>query len=154
MRDFASIMQFVGFLAYSLPVVWCATMLLLLRAQQTPVHTIRRFQKMGPALGIALGACIFGGMLGVWLDHGAFELRFTSESDRLEAAIAVTFFLVWVSNIKLEIWTLDPIRKLDQSANDDPFANPKYHRAATSFTRHVYLHALGVISVLLLSFVR
>ncbi len=154
MREFASILQVAGFLVYALPIIVCATMMLKSKAATPPIQLVRRFQQLGPIMGIALGACIFGSLLGVWMDRGEFELGLANQRDRLDTAIAISFFAVWVSNIKLEIWTLDPVRKSDPAPSGSPSDMAAYKTAVAAFRRHIILHALGVLSVALLSFAR
>ena len=154
MREIASILQITGFAVYSVPLLWYAARLFGMNPGQPPLNVIRQFQRVGPVLGLALGGCIFGALVGAWMDHGAFELSLSSHEARLETAIVVTFFSVWLSNIKLEIWTLDPIRKNDCDPHGDPTSNPAYCEAAGALKRHLTLHALGVLSVVVLSSVR
>ena len=154
MREIALTLQIVGFAVYSVPIIWYAMRLFRMTPDAPLVPLIRRFQRVGPVLGLALGACIVGGLVGAWMDHGGFELGLSSNAERLDSAIAVTFFSVWVSNIKLEIWTLDPIRKADTEPESDPSTNPRYCAAAMTLKRHLALHALGVISVIILGAVR
>jgi len=148
MRELATILQNVGFLAYALPILWCTT--LLIRPGKE-VKTLRRFRRVGPLLGFALGACILGTLAGIWIDHSAFELRWQTDQDRLESAMYITFFAVWISNIKLEIWSLEGVRKIDNDPAADPTDSAAFAGAVATVRRHLNLHSVGILSVLALS---
>lgn len=74
------------------------------------------YRAWGAILGLSMGALIFGG-LGAWfLQHGqTFTWPAASERDQLSIAKHGVFLLLWTSSFHLEIWTLDPIRKLQAS---------------------------------------
>ena len=151
MRDLAHIFQLVGFWLYALPILWCAGTLLVKREVHANIGTLRRFQTLGPLLGLSLGGCIFGAIVGTWMDHGEFSMDWSSQEGRLEAAALISFFAVWVSNIKLEIWTLEPVRKLDNRVPDLPERSEAFEQAVGSLRLHLALHSLGIISVIVLS---
>ena len=67
-----------------------------------------------------------------------------------ETVLYVTFFLVWVSNVKLEIWTLDPLRKFDPNPAVTPTLNEAYTYLIPPIQRHLNLHSVGLISVFMI----
>jgi len=71
------------------------------------------YRAWGAILGLAMGTLILGG-LGAWyLQHGqSFRWPLDSVADQLSVAKHLVFLVLWVSSFHLEIWTLDPIRKL------------------------------------------
>ena len=150
MRELVQILQYAGFALYALPILWSVLALMRASAASESLKTLRHFRRLGPLLGLSLGACILGTLAGIWLDHGVFELRWSTEAARVESAMYITFFAVWVSNIKLEVWTLEPLRKLDPEATQTPVFDDRYGHAVRSIQRHMTLHAVGLISVIVL----
>ncbi|MEC9391510.1 MAG: hypothetical protein VX944_15665, partial [Myxococcota bacterium] len=78
------------------------------------------------------------GLVQMWLEEQSFPLF---DPDRRWQTAA--FLALWVSNIKLEIWTLEPARKAPASADD--------HRLALPVLRHLYLHSAAIAAVLAVS---
>jgi len=150
MRDAATIIQHVGFLLYALPTLWCTFALYRHRTAEASLPAIRSFKRIGPLLGLSMGACILGTLSGIWLEHGEYEFRWATPTDQAETAMYITFFAVWVSNIKLEIWTLEPLRKLDPNSAKEPALSEPYTSALQATKRHLTLHAVGLISVMVL----
>ena len=150
MRDLAQFCQYTGFLLYSVPIFWFAFSLLRASTEEKSLERLRNFRSLGPLLGLSFGACIFGTLAGIWLDHGEFTLRWSTQTDRAESALHITFFAVWISNIKLEIWTLDPLRKLDSSPTVTPVIDDPLRTAMHATRRHIALHTVGLLAVLIL----
>ena len=95
---------------------------------------LRAYTRVGPLLGIAMGACIAAALAELWMTHQAFPLL-----DAEHLPMTVAFLVVWVSNIKLEIWTLEPIRKATEwSPSTD---------ALKSLRRHLWVHCLALGAV-------
>ena len=121
-----------------------------LKDQPALVQALRIFRRTGPILGLSMGMCILGTVAGQWLDHQAFELYWATDSDRVESAMYITFFAIWVSNIKLEIWTLEPMRKIDNDLSIKPANIEAFHSAAGPARGHLMLHSVGILSVIIL----
>ena len=66
------------------------------------------FRKFGVILGLSLGMTLLPLIAWLWLSRGHYY-----PSNVLETWAMGMGFAAWVSNILLEIWTLDPIRKHD-----------------------------------------
>ena len=150
MRDLAQFCQYTGFLLYAVSMFWCAFAVLRASTEEASLVRLRRFRSIGPLLGLSLGACIFGTLVGIWMDYGEFTLRWTTPIERTESAMYMTFFAVWVSNIKLEIWTLDPLRKLDPDPVVIPPIKPPLSTAIQTTRRHIALHTVGILAVVIL----
>ncbi len=76
------------------------------------VAVMNVYRAWGAILGLSMGALIFGG-LGAWtLAHDGFSWPQETLGDQLSAIKQGVFLVLWVSSFHLEIWTLDPIRKL------------------------------------------
>ena len=74
--------------------------------------TMGRFQAWGPGLGLSMGALIFGGLATYWVQHGSFSWPLDTPQQQLVAAKHAIFLVLWLSAFHLEIWTLDPVRKI------------------------------------------
>lgn len=85
-------------------------------------------------LGLAMGACIAAALAEIWMMHRAFPI-FDAENLPLTAS----FLVLWVSNIKLEVWTLEPIRK---STNWSPGT-----AELKSLMLHLWVHVLALGAV-------
>ena len=72
------------------------------------------FRKFGVILGLSLGTTILSSIILTWCERQSFYPQSTLETLGLGVG-----FVMWVSNIILEIWTLDPIRKFDLHLLDD-----------------------------------
>jgi|GEM_PF-3458573 len=72
------------------------------------------FRKFGVILGLSLGTTILSSIVLTWLSRSSFYPQSTLETIGLGIG-----FTMWVSNIILEIWTLDPVRKFDLDLLDD-----------------------------------
>lgn len=72
------------------------------------------FRKFGVILGLSLGTTILSSVVLTWFDRVSFYPQSTLETIGLGIG-----FVMWVSNIILEIWTLDPVRKFDLDLLDE-----------------------------------
>lgn len=142
------ILRDLGFLAYGGPIVAFAV-LVGVRAHLpaiTPVNLIRAYRSWGPGLGLSLGLCVFAALTANYLQHDGFSWSL----DRpMELFAWAAFFSVWVSNIRLEIWTLDPLRMLDKDSEITDQA--AYDSAADELGRHLTAHAFLVVLTLVLT---
>jgi hypothetical protein len=145
--DLALLVRDLGFLLYGGPMVAFAVLVVLRdRLPGAASHeVIRTYRSWGPGLGLSLGACVFGALAAHWLTYGAFDWTL----DRpLEAAAWLMFLLMWMSNIQLEVWTLEPLRKLDR---DRGLADPaQYADKSPRLARHMGVQAALVLFVAVL----
>ena len=91
-----------------------------------------------------MGLCILGAAGGIWLDHGAFDWP---GEDQARSATLITFLVLWVSNIKLEIWTLEPLRQLDSDMPASPPDAEAFSSAVKSYLAHLTVHSILIIAV-------
>ncbi len=147
MELLASTIRDIGFVVYGGPMVAWAILLAAqgrLNSLDAP-SIIRVFRAWGPGFGLSLGACVLGALLTRYLETEAFYWSLDTPEQRLDTGVWGLFLLMWVSNIKLEIWTLDPLRKLD---GEDGITDPdSYRSSATKLKRHLAVHALLVLAV-------
>lgn len=151
METAADLLRDLGFLLYGGPMVAFTVLVLLADAlpSMRPWDIVRAFRAWGPGFGLALGTCVFGALAGHWLRRGGFVWGWQTAAEKLELAAWLVFFALWVSNVKLEIWTLEPLRKLDPPAGvSDPDA---YVRALGPLRRHMVAHAAMVLAVVVLA---
>jgi len=151
MRDFVYILQHAGFILYAVPILWCTVALIRAPLAENTIAPLRLYRRLGPLLGLSLGLCIVTSIAGFWLDYGSFDLDWSTTERRKEAACVGTFFLVWVSNIKLEVWTLEPVRKRDNNPPAAPADMDQFGEAVHALKRHMSLHCIGLVSVAVLS---
>ena len=141
----------LGFLLYGGPLVALAIIVSLSGRIPglTPWGAVRTYRAWGPGLGLSLGATVFGALAAHYLQHGAFVWRWDTLGAQVELAGWLTFLVMWASNIKLEIWTLQPLRSLDP---DGQVSDEAAYRAATSrLARHMVLHATLIVGVFVLA---
>jgi hypothetical protein len=146
MLPLAQALEIAGFTVYAAPVL-AMTAWLSMGLQRPLAAGLRRYLALGPVLGIALGACILGAVGRLWLEEGGFTWNLENPQGQLAAAQQAIFLLVWVSNIKLEIWTLDGAR----AAIAEQASPESFQAAASTLRRHLWLHSVGLLTILGLS---
>lgn len=102
----------------------------------TTEDLIRCFQSYGAPFGLSFGTLIFLFVYIRWQQYGEFNLYWSSTADQYQSLAIVIGVIVWMSNLILEVWTLEPLRQLNESTND-----PKYQKAFKSFHKHLLFHA-------------
>jgi hypothetical protein len=143
----AQILQNLGFLLYGGPLV---AFTVLITARSAIPHMkawdlVRSYRAWGPGLGISLGVSIFGMLTAYYLEHGSFSWGWSSPEEVQILAAWLTFFVLWVSNLKLEVWTLEPLRRLDRGGIVSDEA--AYQTATGRLLRHMWLHAVLILAV-------
>ena len=92
------------------------------------------FRRFGVILGLSLGATLLPSIVIIWFERGSYYPQ-----NAIETIGCAVGFGMWVSNMVLEIWTLDPIRKYDLGILDDQQdIDAKRSKALI----HIRLHAL------------
>ena len=129
--------QAIGFAVYALPHL-AATIVLAFSTQPTRIRTLDKFAACGPLLGLAMGTTIASALGHLWLTEQSFPI-FAGE----HRTLTVAFLVVWLSNIKLEIWTLEPFRKAE--------TNDHYADAIPSIVRHLWFHSIAIAAVVAVS---
>jgi hypothetical protein len=114
-----------------------------------PATAVRAFRAWGPGAGLTLGFAIFGALLERWARTGAFRWTFDTPSAQLESAAWIVFFAFWVHNVRVEVWTLEPLRRLDPPDRGITDA-PAWEQAWRRLTRAVLVQAAAGLAVLVL----
>lgn len=100
---------------------------------------MRVFKAWGPGLGLSMGALILGGAVMHFRVHGAFVWPTDTLPQQLVLAQHLVFLVLWVSSFHLEIWTLDPVRKLEGPQGIQDRAG--YEQACAKATRQALFNA-------------
>lgn len=143
----ATLLQNLGFLLYAGPMIAFA---ILVGARRHIPHLrtwdlMRTYRAWGAGFGLSMGATVLGALARYGLQTGGFSWTFDSPEATLVSATFLCFFGLWASNIILEIWSLEPLRKLDKEgviADVDA-----YEAAAGRFHRHLSLQAVLAVAV-------
>lgn len=98
---------------------------------------IRAFRSFGSIFGLSMGATILTTLIIWYQDTGSFDLTWTTQNDILTNLGVFVFLILWASNCILEIWTLDPLRKMDAPPRLD-----EWDKAVNHFRQHLVLHAI------------
>jgi len=144
MVNASRLIQDLGFVLYGAPLVVIAvwTALAIRKAGCAVAQPIRWQRRLGAFLGLSLGACIYGALAHRYLSTGGLTWHWSPAAEQEITIVLLVFIAMWISNIKLEIWSLEPLRKLDprpeEGAPPDPAA---YQSAARSLLRHQLVHA-------------
>lgn len=151
MEPLANVLQNLGFLGYGGPMV--AFTLLIAAGDRIPHlkpwDVIRTYRAWGAGFGLSLGLCVLGGLSLYYLRTGGFSWGWDTSEEQVVTGTFLAFLAMWVSNIKLEIWTLDPLRKLDPNGVVSDEA--AYRAAAASLRNHLVVHSLLVLLVAVLA---
>ena len=121
-----------GAAAYGLPVM----VLSIALAGDGRVAAMRRHQRIGPLLGLALGLWFLGLMWDHWLGVGSFSW---GGEGRWPDAAWVAFMGLWISYIHLEVWGFEPLRQ----AQGDAAA---FGEALAGVRNQVWLHVTLLIA--------
>ncbi len=108
---------------------------------------LRAWRYWGATLGLSMGGLILGGLGAYYLEHGAFSWPLDTAPQRLTAAKHALFLPLWFSSFHLEIWTLEPLRRLDPDGPDAA----AWEAAARRVTAQASVNALLFIAVGLLA---
>ena len=143
---FAHTLRDLGFLLYGGPMVAFAILMVWdeLQGRTLAATTTRVFRAWGPGFGLSLGATVLGALSGRWLTHGTFSFSMSTGAETIDTIAWCLFFLLWLSNIQLEVWTLHPVRGADP--NDTPPDAALFPAACRRLRRHVVLQACLVMA--------
>lgn len=150
MHIVATLVRDLGFLLYGGPLI-AFTILVLLAdrvSRDEPWRVVRVLQSWGPGLGVSLGFTVLGALSLRWLDHGQFSWGWDNLTQLWDLALWLSFLALWISNVRLEVWTLEPLRKLDR---DGVLSDPVAYRERLGGVRvHLVFHTLLIVSVVVL----
>lgn len=129
MISILTILQSLGWALYAGPMIAFAIMI------HTKKPTIPIFQLWGVGFGLSLALWIYTTIALQYAAEATFLIDIRSNIWILAA------FIMWVSNVKLEIWTLDPIRKKNTKTI------VQLQQAERTLKIHLSIHALLVVLV-------
>lgn len=145
-RDLAFVVHAGGIAAFALMAALSA------RVGGPPTaQVLRIYRGFGPGLGVSLGLTIFGALLAHYGTVGAFSWGTDAATGGWAGLLAwMVFFVAWVSNIQLEVWTLEPLRKLDPEGTGHATDAAGLDHATRRVIRHLGVQAglWGLIVVL------
>lgn len=127
----AAALHDLGMVLYVGPMV-AFTVLIAMHRRLRPMQpwdVVRTYRAWGAGLGLSMGAWVLGLLLGYYIDQGAFVWRFDSPTARWTTARFLVFLALWAWNLRVEVWSLEPLRRLDQ---DGVVADPGSYAAATA----------------------
>ena len=147
LRDFSLVVHAGGIFTFALLTALSA------RVGGPPTaHVLRTYRAYGPALGISLGLAILGALSVQYGTVGAFDWSPTpATGGTLRLCAWLAFFVAWVSNIRLEVWTLEPLRKLDPEGTGSAADPTALERATRSTQWHLLFQATLWAAVLILA---
>jgi len=103
---------------------------------------LRAYRAFGPGLGISLGLTILGALVAHYGSVGELSWWPSPAMGGWYGTLAwATFFLAWVSNIQLEVWTLEPLRKLDPDGTGTASDAARLNRSTRRVVRHLGMQA-------------
>ena len=149
----ALLLRDLGFLVYGGGICVFALMALLsARFGGLPTaKVLLAYRGFGPGLGVGLGATILGALVAHYGTVGVFEWGLDPATGGATGLLAwLVFLAVWVSNIQLEVWTLEPLRKLDPQGDGVAADAAALDRATTRVVRHLGIHAAMVALIVVL----
>lgn len=106
---------------------------------------LTNFRSVGVILGLSFGGTILSSIAIYWFSRGSYYPTST-----LEMVGWSLGFTLWVSNIILEIWTLDPIRKDSLGILSEEIDVKKSEQKAL---RHLQSHAVLCLSTYIVCWV-
>ena len=111
---------------------------------------LRSFEGMGVILGLGLGGSIYT-FLFLIFSFNTNDGQFVWPEDQMFYALLVTFFVTWVHNVRLEIWSLEPMRIRDLSMQQpDLVASDNSDATTRKIRSSLILHGALVAAVRIL----
>jgi hypothetical protein len=95
-----------------------------------------------------MGGLVLGALAVHYLKAGRFAWSWSDGAHQLDLAAWLVFFVVWANNCRVEVWTLDPLRKLDKDGQISDRA--RYEAEARGLGWNLLVQALMCIAVLVL----
>lgn len=144
----AAVLHDLGMLLYGGPMV-AFTVLVALSTRLPalrPWEIVRAYRAWGAGFGLSMGTWVLGLLTSHYLATGAFRWSTDDPAGRWTLAAHLVFLALWFWNIRVEIWSLEPLRKLDQGR---VIADEQAYSAAT---RRLSLD-MGLQSLLVLAYV-
>lgn len=109
---------------------------------------VRTYRAWGAGLGLSMGAWVLGLLARHYLLTGAFRWGWADAGQQLILASHLVFALLWAWNVRVEVWSLEPLRKLDRNGQvHDPAA---YAAATARLSRDMALQSALVLAYVVL----
>lgn len=148
LRPAALLLRDFGFLLHGGSMMAFAALLLAQpRVAGLPLEAVlRSYRAWGPGLGLSLGAAVFGALVD-WhyrtgLDWSPARIGWSG------TLLWSLFFTLWVSNIRLEVWTLEAARRADPPGG--PLDATALAAAARPLRAHLVFQALLIVPIFVL----
>jgi hypothetical protein len=122
LASLAELVRDLGFLVYGGSML-SFTALVTAAARRSSLSSpvvVRAFQAWGPGLGLSLGAVVSGALAAHYLRIGAWSWVPSTGIGWTGLFAWLAFFALWASNVVLEVWTLEPLRKRPAPSPDSP----------------------------------
>jgi hypothetical protein len=142
-------LHFTGVAVYGLSILFFVILLWRSGSEAERLQRHRRFLSWGPVLGLSMGALIFGGLGLYYLEQGGFKWGLADRDEQLTAITHGLFLVLWVSHFHLEIWTQEPLRKLD--GENGPSDMSAWEAACTRVSRQLRFNLLLFLAIAWLS---
>lgn len=126
----AELLHDLGMLLYAGPFL-AFTILFAVRGRLQGLeawHLGRLWRAWGAGLGLAMGAWVLGLLMRHYLVVGSFTWGWSTVWEGMTLAAHLVFFALWVWNVRVEVWSLEPLRKLDPK---EGVKDPQAYQAAT-----------------------
>lgn len=140
----------LGGTLYAGPMV-AFTLLLAMARRGTRVELlalVRTLRAWGAGFGLAMGAWVLGLLALHYLQTGAFRWAWGSAYERWTLVRHLVFLALWVWNVRVEIWSLEPLRRLDRGA--EPVEPAALRAASGPLLRDMALQSTLLVSYLVL----
>jgi len=121
------------------------TLLICVSNQENKRVLVNSFQLFGPIFGISLGTCIFAALGLEWITYEDFSLRWENSREVRFSIGVLVGFAMWISNFILEIWTLDPFRKISAETTAQNMKS-----LIQKLKGHLLLHTSLIIAITIL----
>ena len=145
-----SILHYPAVALYSLSILFFAANLSRNGDMTQKRRRVKNFLSWGPVLGLSMGALIAGGLGLHYLAMDGFHWS-TQGSDNQRVVLKHgIFLLLWISHFHLEIWTQEPLRKLETESSETP--SPEWARAHRNVRHQLLLNSGLLLGLGALSF--
>jgi len=126
----AQILHDLGMMLYAGPFVAFTVLIALGRhlPHMQPWDVVRTYRAWGAGLGLAMGAWVLGLLARHYLVSGGFTWGWLNLWQGFTLASHLVFLALWIWNVRVEVWSLEPLRRLDEKGQ---IADPVAYAAAT-----------------------
>lgn len=108
----------------------------------------RTFRAWGAGLGLGMGAWVLGLLSRHYMINGAFTWGWTNLWQGFTLASHLVFLALWIWNVRVEVWSLEPLRRLDEKGEiSDPVA---YAAATRRLARDMVLQSILLVAYIVL----